>query len=121
MHTYISKQSEKLPEVSFKHEIMKMLSVVNVCRGMCPKLQTSVAPLQGLLKVKELPSVANLSEITYGIWTYVLSHNTSLFLCQDPGAYHLMVDCSAKGVGYALFEGHPVKGFDWLKLLRHGV
>lgn len=59
-----------------------------------------------MLKVKSLPTLLDLRKVSSDIWTYVLNHNTSLFLRLDPSAYHLMVDWSAKGVGYALFAGH---------------
>lgn len=38
---------------------------------------------------------------------YVLHHNTALSLSVDPTLFHLKVNMSAKGVGYALFVVHP--------------
>lgn len=72
---------------------------------MCPNLQGWVASLQAPLKVKELPAVVELRSLVARVWTYVLDHNTLLFLEQDLDAYHLMVVWSAKYVGYALFSG----------------
>lgn len=65
-----------------------------------------VALLQAMLKVKTLLCVKELRSTVTRVWFYLLHHNTSLSLDVEPPSFHIMVDWSACGVGYALFADH---------------
>lgn len=107
LNTYISEKSFKILCVSSKQEIRKIVGALNVCKGVCPNLHAWVEPLHSMLKARDFLSVNKLKATASAIWSYVLHHNTPLSMSMDSIEFYLMVDWSARGVGYALFAGHP--------------
>lgn len=60
-----------------------------------------------MLKFKELLEGQAILEVTQQIWEKMVRHGSSLCLVGEPRVFHLMVDYSSKGCGYALFAGPP--------------
>lgn len=69
-----------------------------------------------MMKMKTLSSVEKLKSVVFSVWSYMLLHNTSMSLSKEPATFHIMVEWSSRGVGYALFVGHPVIVFCGNKL-----
>lgn len=104
LNTYVQEQKTKLPKVSSRTKIRRILGVFNICRGSCSDLARWVQPLQELLKAEQLPTGEVLVEITQRIWEKVVEHGTALCLDREPREFHLMVDYSSTGCGYVLFS-----------------
>lgn len=73
-----------------------------------------------MLRLDALCDLAKSQDSVNKVWTYTLERNVDLAMVDNVGAHHLMVNWSSKGVGYALYAGHPIHQM-LICLNSHGI
>ena len=114
LDSYISKQCAQVPISTSKHQLQKIIGILNVCRPTCHRLSQWLEPLQKELSLprKDRSDLATLQEKTRKVWELVLRNSMSLHRLPTNATKesHLYVDWSGVGTGYALFSGPMSEG-----------
>lgn len=85
-------QQARLPEVSSRGEIRKMLGIFNLCRAICPKLARALKLLQTALTAPKIPSEDDLQKMAQGMWKFILENKLRVSLEKDPVFFSIKVD-----------------------------
>ena len=114
LESYIRKQCTQVPISTSKHQLQKMIGILNVCRPTCHRLSQWLEPLQEELSLsrKDRSDLATLQRKTREVWELVLRNSMSLHRLPTNATKesHLYVDWSGVGTGYALFSGPMSEG-----------
>lgn len=88
---YIATQSQNIPPIESRRDLLKVIGVLNVCKGVCPGFNVWVQ------EVYNLPKTASLEEMrktVQRVWEKILIHNQPL--CrgspQNCEEYHILTN-----------------------------
>lgn len=70
---YVATQQKRLPSVSSRCEIRKILGIFNLFRSTCPGLRSKLGNLQTMLARSELPTGKDLTMEVERVWKYILN------------------------------------------------
>lgn len=110
LQTYVNKQKSQLPTAVSKRELRKIIGIFNVVRPVCYNLANWIQPLLDALKNPHAMKLDEIQRMTKKVWSQILDSNMSLKLGNDFDEYHIFVDWSKEGWGYALFGGNIANG-----------
>lgn len=92
LDSYVAIQQTRLPTISSKTEIRKIMGIFNMCRATCPSLAVALKPLQLALSAAQLPRGLELKKMTKTVWKHVLAKQLKITLIKENEFYSIKVD-----------------------------